>query len=230
MTAPTHRRPKGRPRTDDAPASLDDIHAAALKAFATHGYDGVSLRALNRELGGSHNMLNGRFGSKEALWYATVDWAFQPLAHRLATASDPTLTDPLEQLRTTIRTFMLHSAEHPELVGLMNIEGRQDTERLAYIYTTHIKPALEPIGRLLEHLAAQGRTTPTSLRTFHFILAHGAAAPFTLAALSRHFDRVDPLGAVEAHAQLATDLIIRAISVDRTDAEPSTLEAAGGWL
>jgi hypothetical protein len=60
----------------------------------------------------------------------------QPLALRLATAFDPTLTDPLEQLRITMRTLLSHSAEHPELVGLMNIEGRQDTERLAYVYNT----------------------------------------------------------------------------------------------
>ena len=105
----------------------------ALRAFATLGYDGVVLRSLNRELGVSHSMLTARFGSKEALWYATVDWAWQPLVMRLATAFDPTLTDPLEQLRLTMRTFLLHSAQRPELLGLMNIEGRQDSERLAYL-------------------------------------------------------------------------------------------------
>jgi AcrR family transcriptional regulator len=94
MSAPSPRRPNGRPRTEDAPASLDDILGAALRAFATHGYDGVSLRTLNRELGVSHSLLNARFGSKEAPWYAIVDWAFEPLEHRLATAFDPTLTDP----------------------------------------------------------------------------------------------------------------------------------------
>jgi AcrR family transcriptional regulator len=213
MSAPPQRRPKGRPRTEDAPASLDEILGAALKAFATYGYDGVSLRTLNRELGASHNLLHGRFGSKEALWYATVDWAFRPLALRLATAFDPTLSDPLEQLRITMRTFLLHAAEHPELVGLMNIEGRQDTERLAYVYNTHIAPALEPVGRLLDYLAGEGRTIQIPLRTFFFLLAHGAAAPFTLAALARHFDQSDPLdpAAVEAHADLAADLIIRAL-------------------
>src|ERR1700737_50099 len=133
MSTVSQRRPRGRPRAEDA-ASLDDILGAALKAFATHGYDGVSMRTLNRELGGSHNLLNGRFGSKEALWYATVDWAFQPLGQRRATAFDPTLTVPLDQLRITMRTFLLYSAERPELLGLMNIEGRQDTERLAYLY------------------------------------------------------------------------------------------------
>jgi AcrR family transcriptional regulator len=112
----------------------------------------------------------------------------------LATAFDPTLTDPLDQLRITIRTFLTHCAEHPELRGLMNIEGRQDTARLAYIYSTYIQPALAPVHRLLNHLAAQSRTRPISPRTFHFLVSHGAAGPFTLAPLARHFDPADPLG------------------------------------
>src|ERR1700704_150952 len=185
MSAPSRRRPSGRPRRQDSPASLDDILGAALKAFATQGYDGVALRTLNRELGVSHNALNGRFGSKEGLWYATVDWAFQPLVLQLATAFDPTVTDPLDQLRITMRTFLIYSAERPELNGLMNIEGRQDTERLAYPFHTYIGPPLEPVDRLLKYLADAGRIRPVSLRTLHFLLAHGAAAPFTLDALAR---------------------------------------------
>jgi AcrR family transcriptional regulator len=219
MSAPSLRRPSGRPRRDESPASLDDILGAALKAFATHGYDGVALRTLNRELGVSHNALNGRFGSKEALWYATVDWAFQPLVLRLATAFDPTVTDPLDQLRITMRTFLEYSAERPELLGLMNIEGRLDTERLAYAYNTYIQPALAPVHRLLDHLAATGRTRLISLRTFTFVLAHGAATQFTLGPLARHFDPADPLdpAAVKAHAELAADLIVRALEIDHAE-------------
>jgi AcrR family transcriptional regulator len=214
MSVAPQRRGPGRPRLEDSPASLEAIFGAALKAFATHGYDGVSVRTLNKELGVSHNLINGRFGSKEGLWYATVDWAFQPLVARLATAFDPTLTDPLDQLRSAIRVFLLHAAEHPELLGLMNIEARQDTERLAYVYTTYIQPALEPVGRLLDHLAAEGRTHPISLRDFNFLVAHGASAPFTLGPLARLFDPADPLEpkAVTEHADAAADLIIRAIT------------------
>jgi AcrR family transcriptional regulator len=173
------------------------------------------MRTLNRELGGSHNLLNGRFGSKEALWYATVDWAFQSLVRRLPAAFDPTVTDPLEQLRNTIRAFLLHSAEHPELLGLMNIEGRQDTERLAHIYNTYIEPALRPVHRLLDYLAAEGRIRPIPLGTFHFLLAHGAAAPFTLVPLARHFDPADPLdpGTLQAQADVAADLLVRALEI-----------------
>ena len=88
------------------PATVEEILGAALRAFATHGYEGVSVRTLNRELGVSHSLLNARFGSKQDLWYATVDWALEPLATKIKTAFDPTLTDPLDQLRLTIRAFL----------------------------------------------------------------------------------------------------------------------------
>jgi TetR/AcrR family transcriptional regulator len=221
------RRPPGRPRADESPASLDEIFRVSLKAFATLGYDGVSLRMLNRELGGSHNLLNGRFGSKEALWYATVDWAFAPLAQRVATAFDPTLTDPLEQVRIFIRVFLMYSADHPELVGLMNIEGQQDTERLAYIFNTYIEPAMQPLRRLLDHLVAEGRIQPLPMSTFHFILTHGAGGPFTLEPLARHFSRIDDREAVtpQEHAELSADFIIRGLRAD--PAEPVVPSSKG---
>lgn len=80
----------------------------------------------------------------------------------------------------SIRTLNreLYSAERPELLGLMNIEGRQNTERLAYTYTTYIEPALAPIGRLLDHLATEGHTRPISLRTFTFLVAPKAATTY----------------------------------------------------
>lgn len=207
------RRLPGRPRADESPVSLEEIFRVALTAFATHGYDGVALRTLNRALGGSHNLLNGRFGSKEALWYATVDWAFQPVVHALASAFDPTLSDPLEQLRAYIRVFLIHSAEHPELLGLMNIEGRQDTERLAYIYDTYIAPGLGPVQRLLDHLAAERRIRQIPLSTFHFLMAHGAGGPMTLTPLARHFSGKDPRNPkiVRQHADLCADIIVRGL-------------------
>ncbi|MDT5014334.1 MAG: hypothetical protein QOD39_494, partial [Mycobacterium sp.] len=42
--------------------------------------------------------------------------------------------EPLEQLRLAIRRYVVFSADHPELVALMNIEARQDTDRLGYVY------------------------------------------------------------------------------------------------
>jgi TetR/AcrR family transcriptional regulator len=199
----------GRPKAQDAPATLEQILDAAIRAFATYGYGGVAVRTLNRELGVSHNLIHQRFGSKQGLWYAAVDRAFSQQITQLATAFDPTLADPLDQLNHAIRRFVHYSAVHPELLGLMNIEGRVDGERLDHVYNNFVAPALAPLGRLLEHLQAEGRIRPISLRALFFLIAHGAAAPFTLTPLARHFDDTDPLepNQVAEQAALTADVI-----------------------
>src|SRR4030081_1468341 len=141
MTQTSARKRTGRPKAQDAPVTLEQILDAPFRAFATYGYDGVAVRTLNRELGVSHNLIHQRFGSKKALWYAAVDRAFGQQTTELATWFDPTLTDPLDQLNHAIRRFVHYNAEHPELLGLMNIEGRVDSERLGEIYVNLISPA-----------------------------------------------------------------------------------------
>jgi TetR/AcrR family transcriptional regulator len=205
----TEQKRAGRPKTEDAPVTTEQILDAAFGAFATYGYDGTTVRTLNRELGVSHNLIHQRFGSKRDLWYAAVDRAFGQQVTELATSFDPTLSDPLDQLNHAIRRFVHYSAEHPELLGMMNIEARIDSERLDYIYNNYIAPALAPLGRLLDHLHEEGRIRPISLRALFFLIAHGAAAPFTLVPLARHLDDINPLDQdrVAEQAALAADLI-----------------------
>jgi TetR/AcrR family transcriptional regulator len=63
-----------------------------------------------------------------------AEWVRVERVTELATSFDPTLTDPLDQFNHAIRRFVRYNAEHPELLGLMNIEGRVDGERLDHIY------------------------------------------------------------------------------------------------
>ena len=215
MATASDRQRTGRPRTEEAPATTAQILDAAFRAFATHGYDGVSVRTLNRELGVSHNLIHQRFRSKEGLWYAAVDRAFGSQVLKLATTFDPTLTDPLDQLNHAIRRFVHYFAEHPELLGLMNIEGRVESDRLDYIYDNYVAPALEPLGRLLEFLTAHGRIRPISLRALLFLIAHGAAAPFTLTPFARRFDDTDPLAPaqVDQHAVMIADILTNGLKL-----------------
>jgi AcrR family transcriptional regulator len=173
----------------------------------------MSLRTLNRELGVSHNLIHQRFGTKEELWRAAVDFGFGRLMRHMQGLFDPTLSDPLEQLRVAGHRFLVFSADHPELVALMNIEGRQDTDRLTYIYDTYVEPMLKDIGRLLAHLADQGVIRPIPLRTFHFLLAHGATAPNALVPLATKFDPTSPSdpAAVEEHARLVSTVLVEGL-------------------
>jgi TetR/AcrR family transcriptional regulator len=207
-------RRAGRPSAEAAiPEAV--LLDAALRAFATYGYDGVSVRTLNRELGVSHNLINQRFGSKQGLWRAAVDYGFGDLVRHMEGVFDPTLTDPLDQLALVIGAFLRFSAEHPYLLGLMDIEGRLESHRLAYIYDHYIAPALAGVGRLLDHLVAGGRIRPIPLRSLHFLIAHGAAAPFTLVPLAERFDHSNPLAPrnVERHANLISEIIINGLRI-----------------
>jgi AcrR family transcriptional regulator len=205
----------GRPKAADS-TPPQDILKTALVAFATYGYDGVSLRTLNRDLGVSHNLIYQRFGSKDDLWRASVDFGFGPLLRIMQGIFDPTLTEPLEQLRLAIRRYVVFSADHPELVALMNIEARQDTARLSYIYDNYIQPALAGVGRLLLYLAEQKAIRPIALREFHFLVAHGAAAIYSLVPLAILFDPAPPSdpAAIEEHARLVADLVVEGLRLE----------------
>ena len=202
-------RSRGRPRASDS-MPIEEILEKALSMFATVGYDGMSLRTLNRELGVSHNLIYQRFGTKEQLWRAAVDFGFGRLMRHLQGLFDPTISDPLEQLRLAVQRFVAYSADHPELVALMNIEARQDTDRLTYVYETYIEPMLSDVARLLEHLADEGLIRPIPLRTFHFLLAHGATAPHALVPLATKFDATSPFepAAIEEHARLVSTVLV----------------------
>lgn len=206
------RRAPGRPRADEG-VDEQGFLEAALRAFAVHGYDGVSVRMLNKELGVSPSWVHQRYGSKEGLWYAAVDHGFGRQAATLT--FDPTLTDPLDQLDHGIRQFLRYSAEHPELLMMMNAEGAQDTRRLDYIHKNYIEPVLAPFDRLLQHLIDEGRVRPVTMRTLFLLIAHGGAAPFGLRPLARRLDRSDPGSAknLNEHIEAVTRIVIDGLRI-----------------
>jgi AcrR family transcriptional regulator len=212
------RRSPGRPRAGDG-TGVDSatILDAALRAFATQGYDGVSLRTLNRDLGVSHSLISQRFGTKHDLWLAAVEHGFGRMSRLMADVFDPTIADPLEQLRLWIRRFLSVSADHPELLGIVNIEGRRSSERLTYLYDHYTGPSMARVDALLKHLAASGRIRAIPLRTFYFLVVHGGAAAYTLMGLAEQFDPASPLdpGQIELSAELTTSLVIDGLRVDQ---------------
>ena len=202
---------RGRPRL------LDDnvILEAALSSFSDHGFDAMSLRSLNRQLGVSYGMVNQRFGSKEKLFYAAVDHGFNRLFAAVAAlaAEESPPSDNLESLRVQVRSFLNASIVRPELLRLMNREGLADTDRLNHIWMHHIEPRVHPLHRLLRSLADNGTIQPVSTRSFFFALTHGATAPYTLTALSHRFDDLDgPLDPTE-HARLIADLLVNGLAI-----------------
>ncbi|MFD4673366.1 TetR/AcrR family transcriptional regulator [Lentzea sp. NPDC058450] len=183
MPEETPRRP-GRPRRGTAPASTEEILAAALRAFAAQGFHGVSIRDLNRVLGVSHNVLHQRFGSKEGVWYAAVDWGFGNVV-ALVAESDVHDADPGARLRTMIRTFVGFSARNPDLGAIMSNEARQPSERLDHLLEHFVRPMLDAFTPAFTELVDAGKLDHVPLPTLYYLITTGGAAPYTNEGMTR---------------------------------------------
>jgi AcrR family transcriptional regulator len=84
MPHKTEPRPRGRPRAFDEEA----VKAAALEAFWTNGFAGVSLDDLTAATGVARPSLAAAFGSKRDLYLASVE----SFVGQLAAAADAVLT------------------------------------------------------------------------------------------------------------------------------------------
>ena len=99
---------RGRPRLHED----TEILQMALEAFARHGYDSMSLRSLNTELGLAHGTINQRFKSKEQLYFAAVDHAFATFIVEIerVQAQRPKPVTPFDELTEMVRAFLIAAA------------------------------------------------------------------------------------------------------------------------
>src|ERR1700733_14042146 len=97
----------------NAAASQEAILEAALEAFAQRGYDGVSVRELNRQIGVSHNLVHHYFGSKDALWRAAIDYGLGRVNDAWVLDDLGPLADPVEKMKVGLRRFLEVTAQSP---------------------------------------------------------------------------------------------------------------------
>ena len=200
---------RGRPKLH----SDEQILEAALRMFATHGYDGMSLRSLNRELGLSHSAIHQRFGTKEDLYKAVIDHEFSAMFREIREhlRALPRPDTQLGELQSQFKAFLIVSSKHPYLNRLMNNEGLDDSWHLDHIYKKYVQPSLAPIRKLMDDLAKKKVIKPTAVRTAFFLVAHGAAALFTLDALSAKFNSADGAIDVDTLADEAARVIVNGL-------------------
>jgi AcrR family transcriptional regulator len=209
-------RPRGRPPKGEEPAPTSEILPAAVEAFSIHGYDGVSLRTVNDQLGVSRNLLYQRFGSKANLWRAAVDWAFGALMAHLEAADDET-ADPMERFRGLVVSFVEYSATRPALARLATMEGAASTDRLDYLYDNYINPLRTRFLLILEELREQGRIKSFPPEVLFFLITSGSTARYGQAGLaarmSAELDPADP-AQVRAYAEYVVDILTSGIRTE----------------
>lgn len=208
---PSPPRRRGRPKASEGQLSEEQVLDLALHAFAAKGYDGMSVRDLNKDLGVSHNLVHRRFGTKLDLWKATIDRAFTQFSNRLnAVLDDIEPGQPLDDFREFIVTFIEVSAERPELWRVMMMEGAVEGPRLDYVWERHVRPFGRRMRAVVGSLEGGERYTRTPQSTMFFLLAHGATAGASHRPTAMRLDHEDPTDpeVLRRHANVVADLLL----------------------
>lgn len=198
---------RGRP-----PLLSDEaILKKALEAFASGGFEAMSVRALNANLGLSHETVSQRFGTKSELFLAAVNYGFQLFINDFndeLTRNNP--TSDLEQLRALLRAFMFSTSRHPTLGELLHHVAIDEEQRNVIIGKTGLADQLMNAAELLRRLKSDGVIREIQLRELWF-MAQSAAAPIHFSNVSQMFDFFDGPLEPDEHINRVTDIIMRGL-------------------
>jgi AcrR family transcriptional regulator len=208
---PVRARP-GRPPGADADATRLSILEGALEAFASTGYEGVSVRELTRRLGVSHNLVHHYFGSKENLWREVVDYTLGDKLweiFEMIEAAEET-DDPFEMLEAALRRVVALAARLPALPRLLAGEANWVAPRLDYVFDRYLEPLTSLSRRLLARAEAAG-AVPMDPRSFLLFVGIGAMSLFSHASIARKLGGPDPFSdeAIQTHADTVVGLVLR---------------------
>ena len=196
-------------KTSSNPAAAQEtILEAALEAFAQRGYDGVSVRELNRQVGVSHNLVHHYFGSKDALWRAAIDYGLNRVNDTWRLEDLGPLTDPVEKMKLGLRRFLEVTARAPAVQRILEYEAAIGGPRLDYIAERYVVPFLRPgLARFEETTAIEKRDL--HLPSIALLIQTGATAFFTQAALARKIGGPDPFSeeGIERHIRTMTTVL-----------------------
>jgi AcrR family transcriptional regulator len=193
--------------------SEETILEKALAAFASSGYSAMSVRALNAELGVSHETISKRFGSKSELFRAAVGHGVALFIAELNEEHAKTeSTDDLSQLRATVRSFMVAISHHPTLGDLLHHESIDEAQRMVFFGHTGLSDRITDTATLLQRLHGAGIIHETKIREL-WSLIQGAVEPLHFHALAQIFDAFDGPVVAEELLDRMTDAIMRSMVV-----------------
>jgi AcrR family transcriptional regulator len=201
-TLPLNRR-RGRPKADALHAIPEArVLDLAFRTFAERGYDGTTLRALAKQLGVSHNLLNVRFGTKSNLWRRAVDARVAQAAPPVYAAFNAPGLDAETRLRRFIHRFCRWALENPELVGITNVECRHASWRLDHIVDGYLLPFKQRLDALMEKVAMIRPLRPLSTPALMSMLVQGVGFYFASGPTLERIGAAHEIAAVHLDAQV----------------------------
>jgi AcrR family transcriptional regulator len=174
----------------------------ALEAFADEGYEAVSVRRLSAGLGMGHTFISDRYGTKEDLWKAVVEYAMGQSSPQITAALADDGRADLERLADAIRALHRAAAGSAHLARLIDQEARVESPRLEHLYRL-LTPWNDAIKSLFDRLVADGGIRPMPWYLFYF-LTTAPTSLYSQPPLARRLGRPDD---ADDH-DLLTDLVL----------------------
>jgi len=168
------------------------ILQAATEEFADHGYGGARVERISRRARTVDRMLYYYFGSKEQLFRAVLESAYERLGRAEEQLSLAT-TPPLEGMRQLIAFTWDYYQAHPEFIRLLNSENQHHGQHLKK--STRVSQLSSPVLSALRDLLDRGgregqfRTDVDPVQIYITIAALGYFYLSNRYTLSRFLDR-----------------------------------------
>ena len=150
---------------------------AAIRLFSEQGFDGLSIRDLEKAAEVQRGLLVYHFEDKETLWKAAADRTFSIMSEEVGVRAE-ILKDlsEYEQIATMIRFYVRFSARHPELSRLLSQEGRQQSWRIQYLVDNHVGKSIELLEKPVRNTLGLSKE---EFMHWHYMLVGAAATIFS---------------------------------------------------
>jgi AcrR family transcriptional regulator len=193
-------------------SARDRLLTAAVSLFSAVGFDGASLRDIERRAGVNRSLAAYHFGGKPELWEAAVSWLMDRFHDEMARYQDVLrVVSPQERGRVLMRVLVRFAAKFPEYFRLVLLEGSQDSDRSKWIAEEHVRRHIDFFHRL----AGTGELQDSEQEAVAYYALLGAASTvFAVPEQCRQLFGLDPSeeAFVELMADRMADLYLSVVS------------------
>ena len=219
----TTAEPNGNDARPDTKAALV---LAAVEEFSRAGYDGVTVRDIERRAGVNRGVVSYHFGTKEALWREALEWLMAEFERELSRYREfLPLVSADERGRVLVRIYVRFVAKHPEFFRLLVLEGESRTRRAKELVDEYLRRLIDFFHRVT---GEEEPPTPEQAAIDHFVFTGAASMIFASPAQCEFLFGVDPTAPdfIERFADLMADFGIHRTRSARlaTSTAPATLD------
>jgi len=211
-------RPRGRPakRTRGRNVTRETIIEAAMTEFAELGYEGATTASIARRVRVTQPLIHYHFGSKEALWHATVDSIFNKLMQQIdETERKVEGMGPAAKFLTLTYSFIDFAVVNPEYARIIHNEGVAHTKRLEWLVERHIRPLYDRWAMYIESAKQAGLLKDIPVAYMVTALIGALAQFFDLAPLIRASWGIEPNSPehIRGYANAMVEMFLEGASV-----------------